>query len=304
MPSLQGRRWVFTLNNPTNQERESLIALFNDESQTKYAIIGNEVGATGTPHIQGFVVFGRQHRLRGVKLLLGNRVHAELARGTSQQAAEYCRKDGDFTEYGTMPQDTGRRSDLEALLAWGDFFYAENGRPPNAQEIATEQPSAFLKYPRILELFRLRAPVPILEQGELRPWQLELKNDLVGEPDDRKIIFIVDHEGNVGKSWFQRWMLTTMKETVQLLGVGKRDDIAHTVDPSKTIFMMNVPRNGIEFLQYSVLEMLKDRMVYSPKYNSQMKIIQQKCHVVVFTNEDPDESRMTPDRFDIRYISL
>lgn len=304
MPSVQGRRWVFTLNNPTNPERQALVDLFNDDQQTTFAVIGNEVGESGTPHIQGFVVFRRQHRLRAVKQLLGNRVHAELARGTSDQAADYCRKDGDFVEYGVFPSSTGTRTDLEALLSWGDFFVAEHGRSPTPQELAREQPGAFLKYPRIIELFSLRAPTALLELGEPREWQRALADELLQEPDDRKVIFIVDYVGNVGKSWFQRWMATTRGEDVQLLGVGKRDDVAHTVDQSKKVFMMNVARGGMEYLQYSVLEMLKDRLVYSPKYHSVMKVLLHKCHVVVFCNEDPDETKMSMDRFDIRNITV
>lgn len=304
MPSVQGRRWVFTLNNPTNPEREVLLALFDNDAETQYAVFGNEVGEAGTPHLQGFVVFKRQHRLRAVKLLLGNRAHIELARGTSEEAANYCKKDGDYHEFGIFPSSGGRRTDLEDLLQWSDFFIAEHGRAPSSQEIAREQPTAFLKYPRLLELLQLRAPSAVLELGDPRPWQAGLAAELETEPDDRKVIFIVDYEGNVGKSWFQRWMASTKPNEVQLIGIGKRDDVAHTIDPTKRIFMLNVPRNGMEFLQYTVLEMLKDRMVYSPKYHSVMKTILHKVHVVVFTNEDPDEGRMSADRFDIRHIQI
>ena len=55
----------------------------------------------------------------------------------------------------------------------------------------------------------------------------------------------------------------------------------------------------MEFLQYTILEQLKDRMVYSPKYNSMMKYMQFVPHVVVFCNEQPNMTAMSEDRYEI-----
>nr|AUF34970.1 putative replication-associated protein [uncultured virus] len=93
-------------------------------------------------------------------------------------------------------------------------------------------------------------------------------------------------------------MLTQFPDKVQILSGGKRDDIAHAIDPSKQIFLFNVPRGGMEYLQYTILEQIKDRMVFSPKYNSQTKILRNRAHVVVFSNEMPDIEKMTHDRYD------
>lgn len=80
--------------------------------------------------------------------------------------------------------------------------------------------------------------------------------------------------------------------------------MAHMISPSKSVFLINVPRTQMEFLQYSILEMLKDRMVSSPKYNSRMKVLEQVPHVVVFSNEAPDLAKMTMDRYDVREIDI
>lgn len=113
-------------------------------------------------------------------------------------------------------------------------------------------------------------------------------------------MFYVDPEGGKGKSWFQAWYLTKHPETTQVLSGGKRDDIAHSIDQSKSVFFFNIPRGGMEFLQYTILEQLKDQMVFSPKYNSQMKFLSKTPHVLVFCNEQPDLNKMTEDRYTIR----
>jgi hypothetical protein len=131
------------------------------------------------------------------------------------------------------------------------------------------------------------------------PWQQSLE-EILSEPsaNDRTVHFCVDSTGGQGKSWFQ-WYMSSKYPDVQLLGPGKCEDIAHTIDPEKRVFLMNVPRGQMEFLNYSVLEQIKDRHVFSPKYESQMKVIRFPTHFVVFCNEHPDMNKMSADRYEV-----
>ena len=56
-----------------------------------------------------------------------------------------------------------------------------------------------------------------------------------------------------------------------------------------------------EYLQYDFLEEVKNGLVFSSKYESRMKILD-KCHVVVLLNEDPDATKLSVDRYDVRVI--
>lgn len=98
----QSKRWCFTINNYSEDEYNSLLAL-----DVVYLVVGKEVGDTGTPHLQGFVVFSTNKRLNAVKRLIGERAHLETTRGSSAQAAEYCKKDGQFQEIGACPNSNG-----------------------------------------------------------------------------------------------------------------------------------------------------------------------------------------------------
>lgn len=297
----QSKRWCFTLNNPTQDERTAFAEIANGGDPIVYAVYGNEVApTTGTPHLQGFVLFRTNQRLAGLRRRFGNRYHWIVARGSNEQASEYCKKEGDFVEFGELPpSQQGRRTDLERVIQWSDQFFETNGRPAESPDVAREQPAAYVSYPRFTRLTRHRAPPVALQFGELRDWQRELEQRLETEPDDRVILFVIDAEGNKGKSWFQRYMFTKAPDKVQLLGTGKRDDIAYSIQESKSIFLFNVPRGGMEFLQYTILEQLKDRCVYSPKYQSQTKLFRHKVHVVVFTNEEPDMEKMSADRYEL-----
>lgn len=128
------RRWVFTLNNYTEND---ILAISSWEST--YTIFGREIGDSGTPHLQGFVVFPKTKRLSALKKI-HNRCHWEVARGTSLQAFDYCKKDGDYVEFGTFPASQGRRNDLEAAIA--------TLKSDGIAAVAREHTGVFIKYSR------------------------------------------------------------------------------------------------------------------------------------------------------------
>nr|AFV63126.1 truncated ORF1 [Porcine circovirus] len=77
------KRWVFTLNNPSEDERKKIrelpISLFD------YFIVGEEGNEEGrTPHLQGFVNFVKKQTFNKVKWYFGARCHIEKAKGTDQ----------------------------------------------------------------------------------------------------------------------------------------------------------------------------------------------------------------------------
>jgi len=87
------------LNNPNeNEERGAWLP------DSEYWVIGSETGEEGTPHLQGYVVFMDRYRLTQIKKLnsVCGRAHWEpqSAHSTPKQAADYCKKDGNFLEHG------------------------------------------------------------------------------------------------------------------------------------------------------------------------------------------------------------
>lgn len=293
---MTSRRWVFTLNNYTQGELDLLI---QNLETVKYAIFGKEQGEGGTPHLQGFIIFNENKRLNSVKRFISNRAHVEPAKGTSLQAAEYCKKEGDFEEFGQPPTSQGKRSDIESFKKW----IVEFEGTISEQHVANEFPSIYLRYrSAAMSMVRLLAKPPVLVTGELREWQRRLYNELDSEPDDRSINFYVDTDGGKGKSWFIRYYITNHPEKTQRLSIGKRDDLAYVLDNSKRVFLFDIPRNSMQFLQYNILEQLKDQMVFSPKYESSSKIFNHKVHVVVFSNEEPDREQMTNDRYKVTHL--
>ena len=86
---------------------------FSDDMS--YLIQGKEVGKeTNKEHIQGFVIFKNPRMLSGViKKYKG--VHWEICNGSTVQNMEYCKKEGNFTEWGVAPKAQGARTDIVKL---------------------------------------------------------------------------------------------------------------------------------------------------------------------------------------------
>ena len=86
------RRWLFTLNNYTEEEEISL-----QELECSYLVYGREIGKDGTPHLQGFVTFKNTKRFSAMKKV-SQRAHWEAAKSSSKINRDYCMK-------GSQPKD-------------------------------------------------------------------------------------------------------------------------------------------------------------------------------------------------------
>jgi len=303
--NVQRLAFCFTFNNyvPADVDR---LRLLGTSDRVQYLVYGFEVGEQGTQHLQGFIQVKTSTRASVIQRLISERVrvHIEPLKSTSEAAATYCKKDGAFVEHGLRLDSVGqgRRSDWSDFIEWVQSL----GRLPTRREIILFNPSLFARYNRrCLDIAQAHLPTPSLVDGaDPRPgWQDGLARMVHGDNHHpREIRFLVDEVGNSGKSWFTRWALSVHPDKVQVMKIGKRDDQAYAIDETKSVFLFDVPRTQMMYLQYSVLEMLKDQLVFSPKYESGMKVLMATPLVIVFSNEEPDRTQMSQDRFHVTNI--
>lgn len=208
------KNWCFTLNNYTDDDVNLLEALGTELNEPiQYLVFGRETGESGTPHLQGYITFTRRKTLAFVKQLISDRIHCEISRGTPLQAATYCKKDGDYKEYGTIPKGKGARSDLVAVAK-------KIREGANVRKIAEEHPEAIIRYGSgILRLRRMYRPTrehppqikvfwgPTGTGKTRRVWEFADKDELWLHPggqwfdgyDGQKMVLLDDFDG----SWFK-----------------------------------------------------------------------------------------------------
>lgn len=98
--SQQAKHWIVVINNPTESDYAIFVA---NRPLFEYYVIGKEKGeAKETPHIQGYVALKKKLRMKALSKIFP-RAYLEVKRGTPKQAADYCKKDGDFEEWGELP---------------------------------------------------------------------------------------------------------------------------------------------------------------------------------------------------------
>nr|QTE03550.1 MAG: replication-associated protein [Phylloscopus fuscatus CRESS-DNA-virus sp.] len=109
-----------------------------DSRLVEYCIEGRETCPdTSRVHLQGFVVFKNRQRFGSVKAMLPT-AHIERARGTPQEAAEYCRKDGNYREVGRLPEVSCGGDRFRAILV-----SAENGA---IESVKRDYPALYIRY--------------------------------------------------------------------------------------------------------------------------------------------------------------
>lgn len=283
------KNYCFTLNNPTPEEYAHFAAL---PTEATWMVVGKEVGESGTPHLQGIVCFIKRRSLTQAKAILSDRAHFEVARDVVA-SIKYCRKDGDFYELGSVPERPSerRRSDLEA------FKDSVKSGLLAVSDLRESHSEVFAKYPRFcFDYIRQYAPKRSIKTFPLHPWQQELVDLLTTEPDDRTIVFIVDEQGNAGKSWFCDWYAQEHKRT-QVMNPGKKADMAYALETDIRVLFLDAPRSKQgEYIQYDFLEDVKNGRVFSGKYESGMKHLN-NVHIVVMMNEQPDMNKLSADRY-------
>lgn len=137
------RNCVFTWNNYSEEDEEYVQGL-----ECKYLVYGREKGEEGTPHLQGYIELAKRTRFNALRKMFKNN-HIEKRRGTAQQAADYCKKDEDFFEKGTI-SNPGKRNDLNA------FVETIKANPLKRKlEIMEEFPSVYARYPRFCNEYRM-----------------------------------------------------------------------------------------------------------------------------------------------------
>jgi len=99
----RSRNWCFTLNNPIEEPSIPDIA--------RYLVFGREKGESGTPHLQGFICYHNPVYFSRVQKFIPQ-AHWEVAKGSFEQASAYCKKDGDFVEFGDPPITQKRKGEM------------------------------------------------------------------------------------------------------------------------------------------------------------------------------------------------
>lgn len=150
-----------------------------------------------------------------------------------------------------------------------------------------------------------------LEEREPFAWQQVLLDmcACVCE-DDRAVYWIVDEEGNVGKSALVKSLVIRRPGDVLFIDGGKGADIKFSVyshlKPKKPtrekrrarVVLWDLPRSSEGRVSYNAMEGVKNGLIFSTKFESG-SIAFNTPHLIIMSNWMPDTGQMSKDRWRI-----
>uniref|UniRef100_UPI00404779B6 hypothetical protein n=1 Tax=Flavobacterium sp. TaxID=239 RepID=UPI00404779B6 len=107
------RAYLLTINNYTEEEHNSFAEYYNTKNVV-YLIHCKEIApTTGTPHMHIYIYHENPVSFNPLKKLYP-RANIVTCKGTPLQNRTYCIKDGDYVEYGILPEQ-GKRTDIDHI---------------------------------------------------------------------------------------------------------------------------------------------------------------------------------------------
>lgn len=291
------RNWCFTKYNLAMPEFDAEIV--------RYCVYQVEVCPdTGREHLQGYIELKKSTRMNAVKRLFDDEsIHLEKRQGSQDQARDYCMKDDsrkpgtEPIEFGTFEKEPGKRTDLDKVYAM-----VKDGK--RKADIMDAFPCTFIRYSNGIEkaiaaydtVVGMRKLSDEFSGCVLREWQSTVC-DWLGEQNDRQVLWIYDSEGNHGKTFLGKYL---MSKGAYYVTQGKSEDIAYAYDFQTTV-VFNMGRAS-DYMPYTLMENLKDGTVFSPKYQSQMKICRASTKVLVLSNSLPKLDSLSADRWQVKTL--
>jgi hypothetical protein len=120
---------------------------------------------------------------------------------------------------------------------------------------------------------------------------------------DRLIHVIVDYKGGLGKTEFARWACLNLPDCIVTGGksadmrnqvVGFKDSVGHY----PKFIIMDIPRSCLNYVSYEGIELMKNMLFYSGKYEGGM-VVGNKPFLLLLMNELPRREELSEDRWKI-----
>ena len=265
--SLRQRCFSFTWNNP-GEEASSYLKNLGKSRGVSQLIYQLETGEKRhTPHLQGFLYFKNPRFLSAViKLLKG--AHVEKAKNIFA-LKQYCKK---------------VKSRLQPYV---HFLNGKNVK-------------------NITEIISLQEGKYILNKENLYPWQSQVLEIFLSEPDNRSVYYFFEEVGNTGKSSFISYLYHHYEDYVFSTS-GRPEDVKFGFSKkiqkvgrySIRAVIWDIPRllkskenNQVKDSVFLTAEQFKNGHFFTTKYESE-QVLFGVPHVFIFSNIIPSKSTIS-----------
>lgn len=260
-----------------------------------YVQVAHETGSTGYVHTHAWCYRAKQFDVKSERLFDKDGIHPNMSPMMSHEhmvnQSVYCEKeDEDTLEFGDRPV-------IEDPMDW----------PLAIKTIeAHETYGAVIRDVRLMQWCngkmqwvrdvwsskekRMEAP------EVLRPHQEEWLRRLDAQ-DNRKVLWVVDEDGGMGKTVMGKYLIKN--RGAFWCDGGKYADIVCAYD-GQAYAVFDFKRSmESETWSYKAIEAFKDGVMFSGKYQSCAKVAPSNIKVIAFSNERPDKTKLSRDRWEL-----
>lgn len=285
---------------------------YNDKLHTcVFIVCGYEVApTTGKKHLQCYVQYKNQRKFDSVKnelhAFFNNKFHIERCKGSDRDNLIYCSKEKEVFYFGECKKidgisNQGKRSDIDDVKSFID-------KGASIDDVSAKYFKVYLKYEKSLRSYiemrdkRLQREqnTKYYDKTVLNEYQVYFKDRLLTQ-NDRKITWVCDDRGNLGKTYFSKYMESLKDIKVCIILNGKTRDIMEVYN-NEDYVIINFVRSEEDVINYTVLENFKDGLIFKQKYGSRV-INRTPIKLIVFSNFAPKIEKLSSDRWDIININ-
>jgi len=322
-------QWCFTaFDYEDNQKgRETRLKLYAAKRPSCYIVYGYEIcPKTKKPHLQGYIYCKGGIAKSVIDSMAGG--SADFVKTTAEFCIKYCKKPETkdpskpvpFIELNVehAPKDPAHMGgagnaggDLERER-WRQVRIFCNGK--TYQQVADEHPDLAAKYMKAIKEWCKDFETQNIKSGWdadfvedtadhewTRPFQEFVFNHIntnLEKWQARKICWIAEAHGGIGKTTFAHHLRIKYKDMVQILEPSDYNNMAYLLDSTKKIFIVDCQMTKNKDDMYPMLEALKNGCVQSVKYECHQKWIRRPI-VIVFSNQVPDLGMMSAGRYEL-----
>ena len=171
------------------------------------------------------------------------------------------------------------------------------------RKVFEDFPKVAAKYPRYVEqMLKYRIEDETEKILELVPkfqWQQFVLDYVNAVPSERDILWVYCPNGNTGKTYLSKHLVD--KYGAFYCNGGKGTDITFAYNGESTI-VFDYVRDSKEYVNYGVIEQIKNGILFSSKYESGMKRFTVP-RVIVMANFLCDRTKFSRDRYNVLDIS-
>lgn len=263
--------WCFTLNNWKEEDWNNCHDLCL-KRKCWYAISQEIAPTTGTPHLQGYI------RMISAKSAIEAQDLIKCMPRISLRAAVETNHNGKV-----ITREDSNQNNLNYISKGTNLF---TNIVPIKNKISLENMILDREYKNVV----------------WKDWQKQILEIIDSPPVPRKIYWIFDKIGNIGKSYLAKYICIKQPNTI--IGGGKTNDIFNQTlewrklnpdEPQIPVVLMDVPRSDYAHINYAAIEQLKNGFMYSGKYEGG-KVYGYIPHIFIFANSEVSDGQFSNDR--------